>query len=214
MPIRIGLLTIALVLTTAVATAQITPPAAPPPAANPAPVTPAPATPVPATPPAATVTPGEPSDPFGAEITLAEKNIVFMKGTGNWDSAFETLTDTFKSLYDYLDKQGVKPAGPAMTIYTATDDTGFQFQAAVPIETPLSNPPRGDIAAGKSPSGRAYHFVHRGSYDAMDTTYEAITNFLDEKKLEAKDMFIEEYITDLRTTPEDQLVVNVFVPIK
>ena len=30
----------------------------------------------------------------------------------------------------------------------------------------------------------------------MDNTYEAITNHLDEKKLEAKDTFIEEYITD------------------
>jgi effector-binding domain-containing protein len=158
--------------------------------------------------------PAQASDPFGVETTLPEKNVVFMKGTGNWDSAFETLTDAFKTVYGYLEKQGVKPSGPAMTIYTATDDTGFQYQAAVPIEEPLKNPPRGDISAGKSPSGKAYHFVHRGSYDAMDTTYEAITNFLDEKKLEAKDMFIEEYLTDLRTTPEDKLIVNVFVPTK
>ncbi len=27
----------------------------------------------------------------------------------------------------------------------------------------------------------------------MDTTYEAITNHLDEKQLDAKDLFIEEY---------------------
>jgi effector-binding domain-containing protein len=165
-------------------------------------------------PPAVQRAPAQASDPFGVEMTLPEKNVVFMKGTGNWDSAFETLTDAFKTVYGYLEKQGVKPFGPAMTVYTATDDTGFQYQAAVPIEEPLKNPPRGDIAAGKSPSGKAYHFVHRGSYDAMDTTYEAITNFLDEKKLEAKDMFIEEYVTDLRTTPEDKLVVNVFVPTK
>jgi len=48
------------------------------------------------------------------------------------------------------------------------------------------------------PEGKALSkFVHRGSYDNMDNTYEAITNHLDEKKkLEAKDTFIEEYITD------------------
>ena len=49
---------------------------------------------------------------------------------------------------------------------------------------------------GKSPDGKALKFVHRGSYDNMDNTYEAITNHLDDKKLEAKDTFIEEYITD------------------
>ena len=180
-------------------------------AQTPAPIPPPAAVPFP---PPVQSAPAQATDPFGAETMLAEKNIVFMKGTGNWDSAFETLTDAFKSVYGFLDKQGVKPSGPAMTIYTATDDTGFQYQAAVPITESLKNPPRGDMAAGKSPSGKAFHFVHRGSYDAMDTTYEAITNFLDEKKLEAKDMFIEEYVTDLRSTPEDKLVVNVFVPTK
>jgi len=48
----------------------------------------------------------------------------------------------------------------------------------------------------------------------MDSTYEAITNYLDDKQLEAKDLFIEEYVTDPVTTPEDKLVVNIFVPIK
>ena len=57
-------------------------------------------------------------------------------------------------------------------------------------------------------------FVHRGSYDAMDTTYEAITNYLDEKRLESEDMFIEEYVTDPVKTPEDKLIVNVYVPLK
>ncbi len=74
--------------------------------------------------------------------------------------------------------------------------------------------PKGDIAVGQTPSGRALKFVHRGSYDAMDSTYEAITNYLDDKQLEAKDLFIEEYATDPVNTAPDKLVVNVFVPVK
>ena len=35
-----------------------------------------------------------------------------------------------------------------MTIFTSTDDTGFQFQAAVPIAEPPKNPPHGEIAVG------------------------------------------------------------------
>ena len=70
------------------------------------------------------------------------------------------------------------------------------------------------MSIGKSPEGKALKFVHRGSYDNMDNTYEAITNHLDEKKLEAKDTFIEEYITDPLKTAEDKLVINVYVPLK
>ena len=153
-------------------------------------------------------------DPFGEEVTLVEKTIVYMNGNATWDSAFETLVDTFKQLNTFLDRQGLKPNGPSMTIYTSTDDTGFSFQAAVPLGEEPQNPPRGGIAGGKSPAGRALRFVHRGSYDSMDSTYEAITNHLDEKRLEAKDLFIEEYATDPVTTPEDQLVITVLVPIK
>jgi len=113
-----------------------------------------------------------------------------------------------------LQKQGIKPDGPPMTIYTSTSDTGFQFQAAVPVAEPPKDPPQGDLAVGQSPSGKAYKFVHRGSYDAMDTTYDAITNFLDEKRIDASNLFIEQYLTDPVTTPEDNLVVEVYVPVK
>ena len=155
-----------------------------------------------------------PGDAFGQEVAMSEKTIIYFSGSGMWDSAFETILDGFKTVYGFLDKQGIKPAGAAMTIYTATDDSGFQFQAAVPIEAAPANPPQGDIAVGKSPTGKAYKFIHRGSYDAMDTTYEAITNFLDEKSIDAKELFIEEYVTDPLKTAEDKLVIEVYVPVK
>lgn len=154
------------------------------------------------------------SEGFGEETSLAAKTIVYLQGSGNWDSAYETLVQSFKTLYAYLDKEGLKPSGPSMTIYTETDDTGFKFQAGVPVADAPKNPPKGDIAVGTSPAGRSFKFVHRGAYDSMDAMYDAITNFLDERKLEARDMFVEEYVTDPVKTPEDKLVINVIVPVK
>ena len=177
--------------------------------AQPAPAPPPPPLAAPA--PAPTPNPG---DVFGEEVMLTAKTIVFIKGNGTWDKAFETLQDAYKSLYAFLDKQGVKPAGPAMTIYTAANDTGFSFQAAVPIADALKDPPKGDIEVGKSPTGKSLKFSHRGSYDSMDNTYEAITNYLDEKQLEAQDLFVEEYRTDILKTPEDKLEIDIYVPLK
>ena len=74
------------------------------------------------------------SDPFGEEVTLVEKPIIFVSGSGMWDSAFETITGAFKTVNAALAKAGLKANGPLMTIYTSTDDTGFQFQAAAPVE--------------------------------------------------------------------------------
>jgi effector-binding domain-containing protein len=162
----------------------------------------------------ASPSPLQPGDAFGEEVTLPERTIIYIQGHSNWDSAFETVVDAFKSLNEYLVRQGIKPNGPAMTIYTQTDDTGFNFRAALPVAEPPKDPPKGDIAVGQAPSGKALKFVHRGSYDAMDSTYEAITNYLDDKQLEAKDLFIEEYVSDPTTANQDKLVVNVLVPIK
>ena len=186
------------------------PSASPAPAASPAPP---PATAqTPAIPPPAAA-PVQTADPFGEQITLEPKTVVVLKGSANWDSAFDTLIDGFKSLSALLDKQGIKPSGNPMIVYTSTDDTGFTFLAEIPVDQEPKNLTKA-MSMGKSPDGKALKFVHRGSYDNMDNTYEAITNHLDDKKLEAKDTFIEEYITDPLKTAEDKLVINVYVPLK
>jgi len=202
----------------ATARAQSPSPAAPSATPLPAPAaTPDPSA-APATPPAAAASPPaaatvQTADPFGEEITLAPKTVVVVKGTANWDTAFDTLVDSLKSLSALLDKQGIKRAGNSMIVYTSTDDTGFTYLAEIPVEQEPKSLGK-DMSIGKSPEGKALKFVHRGSYDNMDNTYEAITNHLDDKKLEAKDTFIEEYITDPLKTEEDKLVINVYVPLK
>jgi effector-binding domain-containing protein len=197
------------------------------PAASPAPAasaSPSPASPAPAASPTSSPTPSaeqpaapapsvQTADPFGEPITLPAKKVLIAKGTANWDSAFDTLIESFKSLTALLDKQAIKPSGNLMIVYTSTDDTGFTFLAEVPVEQEPKNLAK-NMSMGQSPEGKALKFVHRGSYDNMDNTYEAITNHLDDKKLEAKDTFIEEYITDPLKTAEDKLVINVYVPLK
>jgi effector-binding domain-containing protein len=218
------------------------PPATPPAATTPAtpetpaqapvaPTVPSPATPAtpapsaatpaaPVTPPVVVETPApvappvvQAADPFGEEITLSPKQVLAFTGKANWDTAFETLMDAFKQLTAVLDKQGLKSSGNAMIVYTSTDDTGFTFLAEIPVDQEPKSLPKA-MSIAKSPEGKALKFVHRGSYDNMDNTYEAITNHLDDKKLEAKDTFIEEYMTDPLKTAEDRLVINVYVPLK
>ncbi len=211
----------ALSLGLATALAQA-PSASPTPSASTSP-TPAPSVspaPAPSTPPATAQTPApsatapvQTADPFGEEFNLEAKKVVIAKGSANWDAAFDTLVDSFKALNTVLGKQGIKPAGNQMIVYTSTDDTGFTYLAEIPVEQDVKNLGK-DMSMGKSPEGKALKFVHRGSYDNMDNTYEAITNHLDDKKLEAKDTFIEEYITDPLKTAEDKLVINVYVPLK
>ena len=180
------------------ALAQAVNPAPPPPAAAPKPDAQAPA-----------------KEAFGVDVTLTPKTIIYFKGTGEWNNALETLQDAFKSLYALLDKQGIQRAGPAMTIYSDFDDTNFNFQAAVPIAEPPKDVPKGDIAVGQSPAGRALQFGYRGAFHQMeDTIYNAIPDYLDEKQLESSGTFIEEYASDPVTTAEGSFVITIYVLLK
>src|SRR3954466_9894412 len=225
---RAALAALSMVALTSVAIAQSpapspTPSASPSPAPSAVPVPPPAETKSPADTPTAEKAPtpappppaasGPTAAPFGEEFALQPKKVVVIKGTANWDGAFDTLIDAFKALTALLDKQGIKATGNSMIVYTSTDDTGFTFLAEIPIEQEPKNLGKG-MSIGKSPDGKALKFVHRGSYDNMDNTYEAITNHLDEKRLEAKDTFIEEYMNDPLKTAEDKLVINVYVPLK
>jgi effector-binding domain-containing protein len=156
----------------------------------------------------------KPTDPFGQEVTLTAKPIVFVKGSGTWEQAFTIISGALKTVEAYVAKAGLKTDGAPMTIFTATDDKGFDYQAAIPLAAPPKEAPSDGIQSGKSPDGRALKFVHRGSYDTLDDTYEAITNYLDDKRLESRNILIEQYVTDPASTDEKNLVVEVLVLVK
>jgi effector-binding domain-containing protein len=171
--------------------------------------------PAPDAPKPAPAAPSASKEPFGTDVTLTARTIIYMKGNGNWDNALETIQDAFKSVYAYLDKQGIQRVGAPMTVYTDFDDTNFTFQAAVPVAEPPKDPPKGDISVGQTPAGKALRFVYKGSFHQMeDTIYNAIPEYLDEKQLDPSGTFIEEYQTDPVTTPEDKFDIQIYVLLK
>jgi effector-binding domain-containing protein len=156
----------------------------------------------------------KPGDAFGEDVTLVAKPIVYLKGSGTWDQAFPTISGALKKVEAYMAQKGLKADGLPMTIFTSTDDHGFDYEAAVPLAETPKEPPQGEVALGQSPDGHALKFVHRGSYESLDDTYEAITNYLDDKQLESQDVLIEQYVTDPAKSDENNLVINVLVLTK
>lgn len=155
-----------------------------------------------------------PGDLFGEDVTLTAKPIIYLKGSGTWDQAFATISDALKKVEAYVAQKGLKADGLPMTIFTSTDDHGFDYEAAIPLAEAPRDGVTGAVALGLSPVGHALRFVHRGSYDSLDDTYEAITNYLDDKQLESQDVLIEQYVTDPTRSDPNNLVVNVIVLTK
>jgi effector-binding domain-containing protein len=187
-----------------------------------------PSTPAPTTPPAASPPTAAPAPPSTAQqpsesnidsvqtVDVPARPVAVMRGNATWDDGFKSITGALAQIKSEMTKAGLTASGHPFTVFVETDDAGFRYEAMIPLD----KAPEGkseltkDIQIGASPSGKAMKFQHRGPYDDIDATYEAITAYLDEKNIEAQNLFIEEYLTDPKAADDASLEVDIYVFIK
>jgi effector-binding domain-containing protein len=153
---------------------------------------------------------------MGETLDLSPHPAAYLEAKAGRDEVFSAIMDAIDQIRGEIAKAGLKSAGRPIAVFLEADDVGFKFRAAVPLEsvpdgkTALSDA----VKLGSTPAGKAMRFEHRGAYDDIDATYEAITAYLDEKGIEAQDAFIEEYLNDTKTPDDPNLQVDIFVLLK
>ncbi len=158
--------------------------------------------------------PGDGSSPV--VIELKARPTVALSGTAEWDDGMRALAEAVTKLRTEMGKAGLEPAGKPLAVFVETDDKGFRFEAMIPLAAAPEPMPglQNGLRIATSPAGKTMKFEHRGSYDEIDATYEAITAYLDEKGLEAQNLFVEEYLSLPRTSDEDGTQVDIYVFLK
>jgi len=180
------------------------PTATPTPAAASSAPAPSPGAPPPAAPPSPVASPSPaPSATSGDSGSMG-------------DEVYSAIIGAIATVRAEIAKAGLKPIDHPIAIFLEADDSGFKFRAAVPIaaapdgKTQLSDA----VKIGETPVGKAMRFEHRGAYDDIDGTYEAITAYLDEKGVDAQDVFVEEYLNDIKSPEDPNLQVDIYVLLK
>jgi effector-binding domain-containing protein len=149
-------------------------------------------------------------------IDLAARPVAMLSGKAEWADGYQTLMDAFGKIRTEMGKAGLTASGRPLTVFLDTDDQSFSYNAMIPVsggqagQTQLAN----GVALGTSPAGKTLKFQHQGAYDDIDATYEAITAYLDEKGLEAKNLFVEQYLNDAAGSDDPALQVDIYVFLK
>lgn len=186
--------------------------AAPAPAAPAAPAKPAEAAPAaPAQPQAAAPAPAKPVATPPEEVDLPARPVLSYEGTGQWEEAEDKLGAAFEALAIAAKKAGVKPAGAPLVQYVESDENGFSFVVMLPVD---KAPAKGKLPKGikseTSPAGPALRFSPNVAGDDLEEVYARIDDYLTSKGLTLSSM-VEEYGEDAIASPEDRVVVDVYV---
>lgn len=174
--------------------------------------TPAPAAPLPSQtqPP-----PGVPRDNEAITLDLAARPVAFIHASGEWEHGYKTIMGELAKVTDAVKKAGLVQSGHPFAVFLDTNDKGFEIDAMIPIAAkPEAKDLPGGVKIGESPSGKAIKFMHRGAYDDIDSTYDLITAFLDEKGLESQNRFIEEYLTSTAEPDDPNFEADIYVLLK
>jgi effector-binding domain-containing protein len=158
--------------------------------------------------------PGVPNDSATIMLDVPSRTVAELGATAKWDEGFKVIKDTERRVTAAVGKAGLKIAGAPIAIFTREDDSGFGFTAMLPLVPGATAPLTDGVTIGTSPAGKAIKFQHRGAYADIDSTYDLITAYLDEKNLEAQDFFIEEYLTPLTSAEDPYLAVDIYVFLK
>jgi effector-binding domain-containing protein len=151
------------------------------------------------------------------DLVLEPKPVIVLRGQSTWDDGFDSLTEAFGKLAAEATRLKLITQGRPKAAFLSTDDFGFKYEAMIELSAEPASPPTNvgkDFAISKSPSGKTLKFTHFGAYDDIDTTYEAITAYLDEKGIKARNIFIEEYVNDPKSSEDATLEMNIFVLVE
>jgi len=189
---------------------------------TPAPVVPLPGTPEPRTPahkkpPAAKPDldhgHGRGKDSVIETVDLPVLPVLMRTSRSSWDNGYGNIRKTILALQKEAARAGLQPKGRPMIVYIESNDRSFRFDALLPLASKPENPPTlsNGFRLATTPGGKAMTFEHRGPYADIEKTYEAITAYLDEKSLRAREFFIEEIVNDIADPKDIKMAVNIYV---
>ncbi len=116
----------------------------------------------------------------------------------------------------FMAAHGLKQAGAPITINTKWDDTGYEFDAAIPLdrapagEVPADSP----VKVKQTYAGKALKVVHTGSYHGLADTYDQLASYMAAYGYEAGGPLWDEYVSDPGRTAEADLITNIYAPIR
>ena len=152
------------------------------------------------------------------ELEVAPVTVAYVSATSSKDEQeiARTIGASYATVGKFMATRKLKQAAAPITINTKWADTGYEFDAAIPVdhapeaEVPADSP----VQVKQTYSGKALKVVHKGPYREMDATYEKLMAYVAAHGYETAAPPWDEYVSDPGDTPEPELLTFIFMPVK
>lgn len=127
------------------------------------------------------------------------------------DDIGQALADAYAKVMTFVQSNGLTQAGAPLSITTTWDDSGYVFDAGVPIEGEAEA--SDEVKVGPTYGGKVVKVVHTGPYVELPTTWEAALAFVKARGYEEAGRPWEAYVSDPTQVPEEELKTHLFIPV-
>lgn len=148
-------------------------------------------------------------------ITLEERPaqpILSIRLRTNLESLPQVIGQSYQKIVDYMSQQGQQPFEAPFTAYYNLDMQDLDVEMGFPVAKPL--PASGDIQAGEIAAGKAAVYLYKGPYANMESTYNAMFQWIAEHGGEPTGVYYEYYYNCPADTPAEELLTKIVIPLK
>jgi effector-binding domain-containing protein len=142
-------------------------------------------------------------------LTWPETHYVFIEKVGEFPV---TAPQAWQRMHQLVpDIQAHNKITGYMSLYKIDDS--MVYRAGLALEAPPAHLPP-ELTYEKFSGGKYVRFVLTGSFAQLPEACGRVFDIITANKIKTRDgFFIENYITDPRVTPEDDLVTHILVPV-
>ncbi|RBI83606.1 hypothetical protein DRV85_14750 [Rhodosalinus halophilus] len=120
------------------------------------------------------------------------------------------MGSAFGEVMGVMQREGIAPAGPPLSVYYDYDPARLSFRAGVFVSEEDAARPAEGVSSDRTPGGKALHFTHVGPYATLRDDYGEMMAWVERQGLTLVAPTWEVYVDDPETVPEAELRTEVW----
>jgi effector-binding domain-containing protein len=124
----------------------------------------------------------------------------------------QLLGVSFGAIAQHLESLGENPTGTPFVAYYNMDMQDLDVEIGFPVSRSISE--QGNIQSNQIFGGKVATCLYVGPYSDVEPAYDALTQFVKDKGVEATGVAYEFYLNDPQTVQSSELQTQIYFPLK